>query len=335
MIEDLGLYYLYRHVRLDKNEPFYIGIGKKCKKGVKYQYKRALDFVLRSELWKRIYNKSNKTIKVDILLESDNHEFIKQKEIEFIKLYGRINRNSGILCNFTDGGDTRAEIKITPESKLKRSELAKKRRPSIKFFENSRKTHIIKVYQYDLEGNFIREFESLTEAAKSCNSVTTNISKCCKGNFHTAGGFIWRYNKTDKIEPAKVTWKAKIYKYSLKKELITIYNNSEEASYFEDLHYCTIQKYSRQNYKPKNKLFFFSYFSPESINNIKISETKEKSPLKSQKCIIVLKDDKFYKKYNSIGECSRDLKIRRNKLSESLNKNKTIYKNIKIINYES
>ena len=115
MIEDLGKYYLYRHIRHDTNQPFYIGIGKKAKKGVKYQYKRALDFVLRSELWKRIYNKSNKNIKVDILLESNNHEFIKEKEKEFIKLYGRINKSSGILCNFTDGGDTRAEVETTLE----------------------------------------------------------------------------------------------------------------------------------------------------------------------------------------------------------------------------
>lgn len=165
--------------------------------------------------------------------------------------------------------------------------------------------------------------------------MTTNISKCCKNNLHSAAGFIWRYYKTDKIEPAKVTWKAKIYKYSLEKELLAIYNNAEEAGHFENLHPNTVQNYCRKNYNPKNKLFFFSYSSLENINHIKITKVKEKSPLKSQKCIIVLKNNKFYKKYNSIGECSRDLKIRRNRLSESLNKNKIIYKNIKIIKYEN
>lgn len=335
MIVDSGKYYLYRHIRLDNNQVFYIGIGKKCKTGRKFKYKRAYDFTQRSKFWKRIYNKSRKNIKVEFLLESNDKNFIKLKEIEFVTLYGRRNLGLGNLVNLTPGGDYPSENLFSEKRKQVLRELKKGTRPSDKCLEKSRESHIIKVYQYDLEGNFVREFESLTEAAKSCNSVTTNISKCCKGNFHTAGGFIWRYDKTDKIEPAKVTWKAKIYKYSLEKELITIYNNSEEASYFENLHYCTIQKYCRQNYKPKNKLFFFSYFSSENINNIKITETKEKSPLKNQKCIIVLKDNKFYKKYNSIGECSRDLKIRRNKLSESLNKNKTIYKNIKIINYES
>lgn len=39
MIVDEGKYYLYRHIRLDKNEPFYIGIGTKNKH--KYPYFRA------------------------------------------------------------------------------------------------------------------------------------------------------------------------------------------------------------------------------------------------------------------------------------------------------
>ena len=32
MLENTGKYYLYRHIRLDKNEPFYIGIGTKVNK---------------------------------------------------------------------------------------------------------------------------------------------------------------------------------------------------------------------------------------------------------------------------------------------------------------
>ena len=38
MIEDEGKYYLYRHIREDKNEVFYIGIGTK---NSKVEYKRA------------------------------------------------------------------------------------------------------------------------------------------------------------------------------------------------------------------------------------------------------------------------------------------------------
>lgn len=335
MITEEGTYYLYRHIRLDTNEVFYIGIGKKAKTGRKFKYKRAYDFVQRSKFWKRVYNKCRKDIKVDFLLESNDKEFIKQKEIEFISLYGRKNLNLGSLVNLTDGGDYVSEIMFSQKRIQSLKEARKGIRPSDKCLKASREAHIIKVYQYDLEGNFIKEFESITIAAKICNAYITNISRCCKNRLHSSKGFIWKYYKTDKIEPAKVTWKSKIYKYSLEKELIIIYNNSEEASHFEKLHYSTIRDYCRRNYKPDNKPFFFSYSCPENINDVKVNEKKEKSPLKNQKCIIVLKNNEFYKKYNSIAECSRDLKIRRNKLSESLNKNKIIYKNIKIIKDES
>lgn len=33
MIVEDGKYYLYRHIRNDKNEPFYIGVGTKSKYG--------------------------------------------------------------------------------------------------------------------------------------------------------------------------------------------------------------------------------------------------------------------------------------------------------------
>ena len=47
------------------------------------------------------------------------------------------------------------------------------------------------VLQFDLEGNFIAEYDSAKEAAKSCG--LTNISACCIGKYKTAGGFLWRY----------------------------------------------------------------------------------------------------------------------------------------------
>jgi len=102
MIVDSGRYYLYRHIRLDKNEPFYIGIGSKS-------YARRLDGYdrafckTRTNYWKNIINKTN--YEVEILLESDDIEFIIKKEIEFITLYGRKDLKEGNLVNLTNGGE--------------------------------------------------------------------------------------------------------------------------------------------------------------------------------------------------------------------------------------
>lgn len=107
MIVEKGNHYLYRHIRLDKCEPFYIGVGTKRKDGMhhtpQYEFSRAYDKSGRSSFWKNIVSKTG--YEVEILLESDDYEFIKQKEIEFIALYGRKNLDKGTLCNLTDGGD--------------------------------------------------------------------------------------------------------------------------------------------------------------------------------------------------------------------------------------
>jgi hypothetical protein len=49
-----------------------------------------------------------------------------------------------------------------------------------------------KVSQYDLEGNLIRSFDSIKEAA-SFGFNEGNIQDCCVGRLKSSKGFIWRY----------------------------------------------------------------------------------------------------------------------------------------------
>jgi hypothetical protein len=51
------------------------------------------------------------------------------------------------------------------------------------------------VEQYDLEGNLISTYKSVTEAASINNIIRSSISKVCRGvfNYKTAGGYIWKY----------------------------------------------------------------------------------------------------------------------------------------------
>jgi hypothetical protein len=105
--------YVYRHIRIDKNEPFYIGIGSDM------TYKRAREKSRRSNLWNKIIAKSD--YDVEILLDDITFEEAKNKEIEFIKLYGRIDLGNGTLANLTDGGDGTANRIFTSEHKRKLS----------------------------------------------------------------------------------------------------------------------------------------------------------------------------------------------------------------------
>lgn len=59
--------------------------------------------------------------------------------------------------------------------------------------EAVRKAHAKAVHQYDLNGNFIREFESATAAKREMGYDNSLINKCCKMKHRTAYGFYWRY----------------------------------------------------------------------------------------------------------------------------------------------
>ena len=99
MLVDDGKYFLYRHIRLDTNQVFYIGVGTKHikKLGLKSTYARAFSKHKRNKIWVAITSKAE--YKVDIILESNNYDFILNKEEEFIKLYGRIFNKTGTLSN--------------------------------------------------------------------------------------------------------------------------------------------------------------------------------------------------------------------------------------------
>ena len=86
--------FLYRHIRLDKNEPFYIGIGS--------SKARCYTKRTRNKHWHSVTKHTD--YRVDIIFDDITIEEAKEKEKEFIALYGK-KSNGGILVNVTDGGD--------------------------------------------------------------------------------------------------------------------------------------------------------------------------------------------------------------------------------------
>lgn len=51
------------------------------------------------------------------------------------------------------------------------------------------------VVQYDLQGNFIAEYEGLNDAARKLTINQANISSALKGRIKTAGGYKWKYKE--------------------------------------------------------------------------------------------------------------------------------------------
>lgn len=60
-----------------------------------------------------------------------------------------------------------------------------------------------KVYQYSLQGVYLGEFKSAAEASRQTKAHNTVICNVCRDLKGSAGGFQWRYEKYDKIDPYK------------------------------------------------------------------------------------------------------------------------------------
>ncbi len=157
-------YYLYRHIRHDKNEPFYIGIGTKIKNYTSnptVEYQRAFTKIKkrRNTIWSKIIEKTDYS--VEILFESNNYDFIKEKEKEFIKLYGRIDLKTGSLSNLTDGGEGSLNVSYNPIRAKKISDKNKGRIKSKEEREGIRLRQMKKVVHKE-SGEI---FNSIIEAA--------------------------------------------------------------------------------------------------------------------------------------------------------------------------
>jgi hypothetical protein len=117
-----GKYYIYRHIRPDKNEVFYIGRGMEYKRST--PLRRAYATKRRNDFWNRIVNKNSGKFDVEIMFWAEERDIILEKEKEFIKLYG-LRKNGGTLVNLTDGGDGSLGMKHSDETKSKLSEIRK------------------------------------------------------------------------------------------------------------------------------------------------------------------------------------------------------------------
>lgn len=222
--------YVYRHIRLDKNDPFYIGISNKDEKNYARAYCKTQK--TRNRFWLNVIAKTD--YEVEILFDNVTYEFAKQKEIEFIDLYKR-RIDGGILTNLTKGGDGVLGVKNpklaernkkgawkgkkhTLETRLKISagNIGRKNSPETrkKISEKNKVKYVGKgnpnyrgiIYIY-LNGKVIYKADGLLDAAKFIgHSVEGNVHAYLRSKkMHQSGYVFTRFNwfSTD--------WKQKVF----------------------------------------------------------------------------------------------------------------------------
>jgi hypothetical protein len=105
---------IYRHVRLDTSQVFYIGIGNEKRPYSKHR---------RNRFWKNIVNKTK--YEIQVLKFNLTWEEAVELEIILISYYGRKDIKTGILCNMTGGGEGSYGRKQTQNCKDKISKANK------------------------------------------------------------------------------------------------------------------------------------------------------------------------------------------------------------------
>ena len=169
---------LYRHIRLDNNEVFYVGIGSE-----KRPYKKHS----RSSFWKNIVGKSDYDI--EVLAKNLSWEDACELEVFMISEYGRRDLGLGNLVNLTDGGEgmcnlgpkTIEKMKASMKGRVawnkgkKQSEETKKK--ISKATCGSKNPAAIKII--DTSNNKI--YGTMKEAAKDFNIKYTTLSAMLNG----------------------------------------------------------------------------------------------------------------------------------------------------------
>lgn len=164
----------------------------------------------------------------EILFDKLNREQACKKEIELILKYNTMDKSKGY--NLCEGGNLTTGYHYTEEAKQKMSESRKDRhageknpmygkkgilapaygrhmtyeqRKKISESKKGKTTDYIKslqkkINQYDLKGNFIKTWNSISEIEKCMDIKGTHISRVCLNKRKTTGNYIWKYYNMEK-----------------------------------------------------------------------------------------------------------------------------------------
>ena len=98
-----------------------------------------------------------------------------------------------------------------------------------------------KVVQYDLQGNIVKNWNSISDASRELGIARANISACCRNKRKIAGGFAWKYYE-EECDRFQSVWNngKQVAQYSLTGELICVFQSLAEASSKTDVSYSGI-----------------------------------------------------------------------------------------------
>lgn len=167
-------------------EPFYIGKGTKERYLDHLKYPYAGKNPHKTNTVNKILRETGKYPIIGFVKTEMTQKDALLLEMELISVIGRKSKKNGSLTNLTDGGDGCLGFTFSKELKEKWSRLAKER---AKFGVHNHSSK--KVYQYNLDGSFVKEWECKRDCKRELGFNPTGINACCKGRNKTAFNYQW------------------------------------------------------------------------------------------------------------------------------------------------
>ena len=180
---------------------------------------------------------------------SESHKGIKQSEETKRKRAEKISGENNYNYGKHLSEETRKKISETLKGNVISESTRKKLSDSMKGrYLGVNSSCAKKIVQYDMRGNLIKIWDSISDAARELNVNASSLAKCCNkvdDVCKTIGGYIWRFfgdeltkEHIDRCNKRKNS--RPIAQYALSGELVYVFENMTEAEFTTGVNHSNI-----------------------------------------------------------------------------------------------
>lgn len=245
------------YIHISPSNKYYIGITSQT---AEQRWRKGKGYKTCVKFFKAIQKYGWENFEHIILFENLSREIANEIEKYLIAKYDTIDNG----YNITEGG-------YTSNPKLPKEELRR----------NSKRNK--KIYRYNLDGEYIDEFFSISEAERVTSILGSSIGNCAKGKLLHAGGYMWRYKYYKKISPYINPKEKEVCLYDLSKKLIKEFKSVKNASFYSGYTEQEISKCCKRKIETLDENIFL--YKGDDINNVEIQNTYYKGYISLMKTV--------------------------------------------------